>query len=306
MAQALFDGHEYAWAWACPRCAHSNKNARVTLHAVREEEGEVFYLAICVECGHILECEYCAREHHPGSSEFQIAYDHPMHDTASCVAGKHYVKHLPKSDSSSRREKLFVLSEAQQQNIYERDRACRFRNFDVLAIGKNLGGKVGSPILLSDREIQRIVSKRSRHIQRAPVLSLFDLPETSPAELDLSDVFFDLRDLYAEAAARQGQRMQQYDHLLPVKYIRPIAALFESDEQRFLGQECVVLSCNLCNRRRRARLEDEPRLLEIYIRVFLGGFRKIPDEEYHKFEIFSRAVRQAHEHRTAQTLVRGA
>lgn len=247
--------------------------------------------ALCKRAGHSVACGRCSR-----SIEY-VLIEKPPHLEARCRACDAYVKFVDQ-DGSREREGVFQLSDFQKQKIRERDKTCRFCNFSVTL---RLQDAMADPHLVpavsdvTEKMLQRLIAERKRDLDSERTLSFFSMGDfAARPETELAEIFLDLTDSYAQAALRDGQRMMQFDHLLPVRYIAPAAKAFSDEQLRVLGQECVVLCCNVCNNIRSQHLEDEPYLLELYLRIFLSGFRRVPDAEWHKFRIFARAVRHVH------------
>lgn len=279
------------WQWACAECDPNEHRPQVELLVFeRDALGEVVEVK-CAAAGHTFTCIYCGR-----SSKFRLTPG-PLHVEASCVECRRFIKNVRRS-ARQHRPKAFQPDDVLKQAVYERDRTCRFCNFDVVGmIADAVTDPSAVPSLASlDKVVQRLIAERARSYQNAAP-TLFDLPSfVSATDDDVLAVFYDLTDPYAQAAALHGQRMLQYDHLLGVQFVKPLWHLLDSQAREFLGKECVVLSCNICNDRRKHALEDEPRLLELYVRIFLGRYKRIPKDEYEKFRIFARAARMAHEH----------
>lgn len=240
----------------------------------------------------------CGRCRSSGRLSLEYALtENPPHLEARCRTCDDHVKFVDRG-GRDKREGHFQPSDLVKQQIRERDRSCRFCNFDVTAkLQAAIADPRSVPALsdVTEKMIQRAIAEKRRALQEARMPSFFDVSDfAARPESELAAIFFDLTDAYAEAAFRDGQRMMHFDHLLPVKYIRPIANSFSDAELRILGQDCVVLSCNVCNNIRRERLEDEARLLELYLRIFLSGYRSIPETERRKFDLFARAVAEVH------------
>ena len=278
------------WKWPCAACLNVD-GQRVELQVVAQNAGALICKALCRQCGRPVTCIGCSR------SEEYILSENPPHLEARCRICNHYAKNVD-TDGARNREKIYQPSDLLKQTIRERDRTCRFCNFDVTAkLQEAMTDPQSVPALsdVTEKMLQRVIAERRSELEQARVLSFFDLSDfAARSESELAHVFFDLTDSYAQAALRDGQRMMQFDHLLPVQYVRRVARAFSDDQLRVLGQDCIVLSCNVCNNSRKAQLESEPYLLELYLRIFLSRFRRVPDAEWKKFQIFAKAVREIH------------
>lgn len=277
------------WKWACAVCTDPRSKA-VELQVVATDGRLLIAKALCRD-GHLVACGQCAI-----STEYVLS-ENPPHLEARCRGCDAYVKFVDR-DGACERERVFQPSGFLKQKVRERDKTCRFCNFDVTArLQEAISDPHSVPAIsdVTEKMLQRLIADRRRELEHARILSFFDVSDfAARSELDLAEFFFNLTDSYAQAALHDGQRMMQFDHLLPVQYIRRIARSFSDDQLRVLGQECVVLCCNVCNNTRKEHLEDEPYLLELYLRIFLSRFRRVPDAEWKKFQIFARAVRDVH------------
>lgn len=278
------------WKWPCDSCDDPRSKAVVELHVVATDGSNLVVKALC-RAGHAVACGNCLV-----SLEYVLA-DNPPHVEATCRACKAHVKWVD-TNGTKTRENIFQPSDNLKQQVRERDKTCRFCNFSVTArLQEAMADPASVPPVseVTEKAFQRLIAQRARELNDARPPSFFDVSDfAASSESEMSRLFFDLTDLYAEAALRDGQRMMQYDHLVPVKYIRRVAKAFTDDELQFLGQECVVLCCNVCNNIRKEHLEDEAHLLELYLQIFLSRFRRVPPVEWQKFRIFVRAVREVH------------